>query len=149
MSKAKSTAEKATLATESAVHNGADAISDSFKKAVKGYETAVEFSKENIEAYKESAAIAGRAAETIGGEIMAYSKQSIEDSVAAGKAIMASKSIHEAIELQTDYAKSAFEAYVSQMSKFGELFATTTKDSFAPIQGRVQAFVEGAQSLRA
>ena len=56
-----------------------------------------------------SATVAGKGAETLNNEIYAYSKQSIEDSIAAGKAVLGSKSVHEAFEIQTDFAKSAFE----------------------------------------
>ena len=51
--------------------------------------------------------------------------------------------------MQTDYAKSAFEAYVGELTKFSELFTSTTKSTFAPLQGRVQAWVEVVQSARA
>ncbi len=70
-------------------------------------------------------------------------------SLAPTKALMATKSVHEAFELQTDFAKTAFDGYVSQMTKLGEIFASTTKDSFAPIQGRVQAWVDVVQNARA
>ena len=96
-----------------------------------------------------AANVAGKGAETLHNEIYAYSKQSIEDTVAATKALMASKSVHEAFELQTDFAKTAFDAYVSQLTKISELMVSTTKDSFQPIQGRVQAWVETVQNVRA
>ena len=96
-----------------------------------------------------AANVAGKGAETLHNEIYAYSKQSIEDSIAAAKALMASKSAHEAFELQTGFAKSAFEAYVSQLTKLSELMTATSKESLAPIQGRVQAWVDVVQSARA
>ena len=45
-------------------------------------------------------------------------------------------------KLQTDFAKSAFEDYVAELTKFNQLFTATAKDSFAPLQGRAQAWVE-------
>ena len=48
---------------------------------------------------------------------------------------MGSKSVHEAFEFQTDFAKSAFESYVAELTKFSELVTATTKDTFAPLQG--------------
>ena len=47
------------------------------------------------------------------------------------------------------YAKSAFEAYVSELTKVSDLFTSATKETFAPLQGRVQAWVEVVQSARA
>jgi len=74
---------------------------------------------------------------------------SIEEAVSATKAVLGSKSIHEAFEFQTDYAKSAFEAYVGELSKITELATSATKDSFAPFKGRVQAWLDTVQSVRA
>ena len=62
---------------------------------------------------------------------------------------MASKSVHEAFELQTSFAKTAFESYVAQMTKLSELMVATSKETFQPIQGRVQAWVDVVQSARA
>ena len=61
----------------------------------------------------------------------------------------ASKSVHEALELQTDFAKTAFDTYVGQMTKLGEIFQTSAKETFAPLQSRVQAWVEVVQNTRA
>ena len=115
----------------------------------KSYDVVLGYGKDTAEACLKSATIAGKGAETLHGEIYAYSKQSIEDSIAASKAIMSAKSVHEAFEFQTDFAKSAFETYVGELSKFGELMTATTKESFAPLQGRVQAWLDVVQSARA
>jgi len=149
MSKAKTAAEKTSASAETAFLNGADALKVGFEKAVKSYDTVLGYGKDTVEAYMKSATIAGKGIETINSEIYSYSKDAIEESIAAGKAILGSKSLHEAFELQTDYAKSAFEAYVGELTKFSDLFTSTTKDTFAPLQGRVQAWVEVVQSSRA
>jgi phasin family protein len=96
-----------------------------------------------------SATVAGKGVESINNELYSFSKQSIEDSVAATKAVMGSKSVHEAFEFQTDFAKSAFEAYVAELSKISELATAATKDTFAPFKGRVQAWLDVVQNSRA
>lgn len=149
MSKAKSAGEKATATAETALENGAAALKTGLEKALKGYDAFVTYGKDNAEAAMKSATTAGKGIETINSEIYSYSKQSIEDSVAATKAVLGSKSIHEAFEFQTDYAKSAFEAYVAELSKISELATATTKDSFAPFKGRVQAWLDTVQTVRA
>jgi phasin family protein len=149
MSKAKTAAEKTTASAETTFLNGAEAMKAGFEKAVKSYDTVLGYGKDTAEAYMKSATLAGKGIESINSELYSFSKDAIEESIAAGKAILGSKSIHEAFELQTGYAKSAFEAYVSELTKFSELFTSTTKDTFAPLQGRVQAWVEVVQSARA
>ena len=134
---------------EAAFKNGSETLKTNFDKAVKGYDQILGFGKDTVEAYVKAANVAGKAAETIHNEIYAYSKQSIEDSVSAAKAVMASKSAHEAFELQTGFAKAAFEGYVGQLTKLSQLLTATSKESFAPIQSRVQAWVDVVQSARA
>ncbi len=148
MSKAK-VADKATATAETALENGAAALKTGLEKALKGYDAFVTYGKDNAEAVTKSATVAGKGIETINSEIYSYSKQSIEGSVAATKAMLGSKSVHEAFEFQTDYVKSAFEAYVAEMSKITELATATTKDSFAPFKGRVQAWLDTVQTVRA
>ena len=152
MAKAKTAGEKlngTTETIETAFKTGTEALKANFDKAVKGYDELLGFSKDTVEAYVKAANVAGKGAETLHNEIYGFTKQSIEDTIANAKAVMASKSAHEAFELQTGFAKSAFESYVNQMSKLGELMVATSKQTFEPIQGRVQAWVDVVQSARA
>jgi phasin family protein len=134
---------------ETAMKTGTEALKTGFEKAVKSYDQIVGYGKETVEAYTKAANVAGKGAETIHNELYAYSKQSIEDSIAAAKAVMGAKSVTEAFELQTSFAKTAFEAYIGQVTKMGEIFTAASKETFEPIQGRVQAWVDVVQSTRA
>jgi phasin family protein len=134
---------------ETAFKTGTEALKAGFEKAVTNYDHLLGYGKDTVDAYVKSANAAGKGAETLHNEIYAYSKQSIENSIAQTKALLGSKSVHEAFELQTDFAKSAFDAYVSEMTKLSELFVSTTKQTFEPLQGRVAAWVEVVQTARA
>lgn len=151
MAKNKITEETLNAAehVESTMKNGAEALKTGFEKAVKNYDHFVGFGKETVEAYTKAANVAAKGAETLNNEIFAFSKQTFENTVAQTKALMATKSVHEAIELQSDFAKTQFDGYVSKMTQLSEIVVATTKDSFAPIQGRVQAWVDVVQNARA
>jgi phasin family protein len=149
MSKAKTAADKAAATAEYAMANGAEAFKAGFEKAIKNYDLVLGYGKETAEAVMKSATIAGKGVESLNNELYVYSKQSLEDSITATKAIMGSKSLHEAFEYQSDFAKSAFESYIGEVTKFGELFTAATKDSFAPLQGRVEAWLDVVQTSRA
>ena len=149
MTKAKTAGEKATATAETALENGAAALKTGLEKALKGYDAFVGYNKDTAEAVMKSATTAGKGIESINSEIYSYSKQSIEDGVAATKAVLSSKSVHEALEFQTDYAKSAFEAYVAELSKISELATAATKETYAPFQGRVQAWLDTVSVARA
>jgi len=149
VSKTKSTDQKASSAATAEIYAGAETLKSGFEKTAKAFETAADFSKGNIEAYVESATVAGEGFRTISSEISLYSKKSFEESIAATKAIMASKSIHEAIEFQSSFARMAFGAYVGQMKLLNELYMGTMKDTLAPVQARVEAFTKIAQNATA
>jgi len=134
---------------ESAINNGADAVKAGFDKAFRGYDHFLGYGQETLEAYLKAANAAGKGAETFHNEFFAWSRQSLEEGVNAAKAVMASKSVQEAIELQTDFARSAFDGYVNEMSKLGEIMTNAARDSLAPLKGRVQAWVDTVQSTRA
>jgi len=134
---------------ETAFKNGTEALKVTFEKAVKNYDSLLGYGKDTVEAYVKSANAAGKGAETLHNEIYAFSKQSIEDSIATAKALLGTKSVHEAFELQSDFARSAFDSYVSELTKLSELFVSTTKEAFEPLQGRVAAWVEVVQTTRA
>ena len=146
MTKGKTAADKASATAEINFNAGADALKAGFDKAIAGYDNVVGYSKDNAEALIKSATVAGKGAETLQNEIYSYAKQALEDSITAGKAILGAKSVHEAIEIQTDFAKTAFENYVAELTKFNQLFTATAKNSFAPLQGRAQAWVEVVQN---
>lgn len=133
---------------ETAIKTGSEAFKTGFDRAVKNYDQFLGYGRDTVEAYMRAANAAGKGVETLHNEFYAFSKQSVEDSISATKALMGSKSVHEALELQSDFAKSAFDNYVSQVTKMGEIVSSTTKEAFEPLQGRVQAWVEVVQSTR-
>ena len=147
MTKAK-TADKATATAESAINNGAAAFKAGFEKAIKGYDSVLDYSKDTVEAVMKSATAAGKGTEALNNQIYAYSKASIDESLSVTKALLSSKSVHEAFETQSEFAKSAFESYIGEMTKIGELLSAATKDSFAPLKGRAQAWLDVVQAAR-
>ena len=128
---------------------GAEAFKNSFEKATKGYDQLFSYGKQMMEAYLKSANAAGKGVESFHNEIFSFSKQAIEDNMAAAKALMASKSAHEVFELQTDFAKQAFDTYVGEATKLGEIVTATTKDAIEPLQTRMQAWMNMVNTSRA
>jgi phasin family protein len=105
-------------------------------------------SKQNLEALTASATAAQKGAEALSKQALEYSKTSWEHSVAAAQTIVQARSVQEMIELQTNYAKSAMEVYMSEVSKMTEIMTSSVKDSFKPINERMTASVEKLQAAR-
>ena len=105
-------------------------------------------SKQNLEALTASAAAAQKGAEALSAQVASYSKTSWENGVAAAQTISQARSIQELIELQTNFAKSAMETYLSEVTKMTETLTGSVKESFKPINERVTATVETFQAAR-
>jgi phasin family protein len=147
--KAKKSVENGAEAVEAAIKNGTETLKDGFDKFASSYEQMIAFNKETAEAVIECATKAGKGVETINSEVFTFSRQYMDDGIAATKAILSSKSLQEVVERQTEYTKSVLEAYVAEMSKVRELALDTAKAASEPLQARVTAFAELVQSQAA
>jgi phasin family protein len=127
---------------------GNQAFKDSVEKSLAGLNEMNAHSKKNLEAVVASVTAATKGAESLGAQAMAYSKVAVENQVAAAKALSGAKSVQEAVELQTSWAKSAMELYMAEVGKMGETVAAAVKDSMKPLNERVTATVEKLQSVK-
>lgn len=141
-------ANGASETIESMVKSSSDAVKQGFDRAAKSYDSLASFNRATLEAFIQSANVATKGFESINAEVLAFSKQAMEDTVAAAKAAITAKSIQELIEVQSDFAKSSFDSMVGQASKFGDLMVSVAKETAEPINGRTAAFVELVQSAR-
>ena len=104
--------------------------------------------KRNLEAVVASVTAATRGAEALGAQAMEYTKASLEGQAEAARQITTARSMQEVIELQTSFAKSAMEAYMTQMTRASDTLSTAVKDSMAPISARATAMMETVQAAR-
>jgi GNAT superfamily N-acetyltransferase len=59
-----------------------------------------------------------------------YSKKVFENSTKALEKVVGAKSIEDAIEVQTKYAKMTYEAHIAEMKKLGEMYASLMQTAF-------------------
>jgi len=104
------------------------------KTMVKNFEDLQQVGKENVDAAMKSIGALTKGAQAIAVEVADYSKKSFEDSSAALEKMFGVKSIDKAFEVQTEYAKSAYEGFVAKASKIGELYADLAKESYKPFE---------------
>ena len=72
--------------------------------------------------------------QTLATEMTDYSKRSFEDGVATFQKLATAKSVPEALEIQTTYAKSSYENYMQQMTKIGAMYQNFAQDAFKPFE---------------
>lgn len=72
--------------------------------------------------------------QTIAAEMTDYTKRSFEESTATFEKLLSAKSVEQAFEIQSGYAKRAYDGYMHQMSKMGTLYADLAKEAYKPVE---------------
>ena len=83
--------------------------------------------KEQFEAVSAAAAAVTKGWQSIAAETTDYSKKSFEKSRILAEKLIAVKKIDEAIQLQSDFAKTAYEDFVAEATKLGELYSASPR----------------------
>ena len=106
---------------------------DTNKKSKEAVDTALKTYSETAKGFQ---AIAAEAAD--------YSKKSFQDAVTHFETLAGVKSFEAAFELQTNYARSAYENFVSETTRLGEMYADLAKSAYKPYEAPVAAAVTKA-----
>ena len=93
--------------------------------------------KDNMDATLKSFGAVSKAGQAIAAEVADYSKKSFEEGSKVMEKLLGAKSLEKAIEIQTDYAKTAYEGFVAQATKIGELYADLAKETYKPFESYV------------
>lgn len=141
-------AETAKATAERFAETGNQAFKETVEKSLAAMADMNSHSKRNLEAIVASVTAATKGAETLGAQVTAYSKKAAEDHMAASKTLTSAKSLQEAVELQTAYAKSFLDAYLAEMNRWSDTVSGSVKESLRPINERVSAVVEQFQTAR-
>jgi hypothetical protein len=89
-------------------------------------------SKDNIDAMTKSFGVMPKAVQAIAVEMAEYSKRSFENGAKAIQNLLAVKSLDKAMEVQSEYAKTAYENYTAQITKLGQFYSELAKEAFNP-----------------
>ena len=115
---------------------------------IKSLEDVQKFSKEGFEAYTASAAALTKGLQTIAAETADFSRKSFEKNSQLFEKVAAVKSIDTALEVQSGFAREAYEAYVGQVTKLGEIYAAAAKDAFKPFESTFAQFTGKAAAAK-
>ena len=77
--------------------------------------------------------------QAIAAEMTDYTKRSFEEGTSTVEKLMTAKSIEQAVEIQTGYAKRAYDDYMHQVSKLGGLYAELAKEAYKPVEKALQS----------
>lgn len=101
---------------------------------LKNFDDLQQVGKENMDSALKSWGALSRGSQVIAAEMADYSKKAFEDGTAALEKLFGVKSFDKAIEVQTEYAKTAYEGFVAEATKLGELYTDLAKETYKPFE---------------
>jgi hypothetical protein len=72
--------------------------------------------------------------QAIAAEVTDYSKEAFENGTRAFEQLLGAKSFEQVIEIQSQYAKKAYDTYIAELSKLGEMYAGLTRNAYKPVE---------------
>ena len=99
---------------------------------LKNFDEVQKFGKDNMDMAMKSFGAVSKSLQAIAVEVADYSKRSFEDSTAAMEKLFGAKTLEKAIEVQSDYFKTAYEGFVSEATKISELYKAFAREAFTP-----------------
>ena len=104
---------------------------------MQSFEQAGKFGKEYMDTGLKSFASLSKNMQAIAVEATEYSKKAYETGSAAIEKLASAKSMDKALEVQTEYARQAYEGFVAQATRMGELYADMAKEAYKPFESVV------------
>ena len=107
-----------------------------------------ELQREGLTAAAEAARVSAKGAQELNTRGLAYFQGAMGNWMEATCTMAGAKSFQEAVELQTNFAKSALDEYMSQMSAMSSLMADTMREASEPLQAHAGQFVEKLHAVK-
>jgi phasin family protein len=117
-------------------------LTQGMKTMMKSTEDLVAFGQANLEAFMKSGQIWSAGVQELTKQMATSAKASFEESVSTFKAISTAKSVKEAMDLQSTFAKAALEKAMAESNKLTDASIKLTEQTLAPITARVTVAVE-------
>jgi phasin family protein len=117
------------------------------EKGTRAFAEASDFAKGNVEALVASGRAAARGVETLSQDAADFGRKSFETATTAVRGLSTAKSPAELFRLQSDYARSAFDASIAQASKTSETLIKIMGEVFEPLSSRTTLAVDKVRSV--
>ena len=101
----------------------------------------------NVEALVEAGRVASEGARSIGQNVVASSRNGVEQTADAIRTLAEAKSPTEYLQLQSEFARASFDRAVAETSKLTESLVKLAGEAFQPLSNRASANAERFNSL--
>jgi len=110
--------------------------------AVKGFDDVAAFSRGNLEALMEAGSACSKGLEEIKAQMVAATRDALEDSVKTAKAFSGARTAKDFLDLQSRFMQDEYEKLVATTTRFGEMAMKLSQDVYAPLTARASAFAD-------
>jgi hypothetical protein len=100
-----------------------------------GFDEFQKAGKDGMDNVVKSAGVWTKGFQSLATESADYSRSAFENGAKAFEKLVAAPSLDKAVEIQADYFRSAYESYVGQATKVGEIFTAMARDAYKPYEG--------------
>jgi hypothetical protein len=104
------------------------------------FDDAQNFGKQGFEAFIASATAMSKGYQAMAQEMADFAKKAVELNSATFEKATTARSFERVAEVQQTYAKEAYEAFVAQSTKLGEMYKTAATDAYKPFESSMAAF---------
>jgi phasin family protein len=122
--------------------NAGERSQDIVKKSQKVSEELADLARANVEALVEAGRVASEGARSIGQDVVATSRDGVEQAADAIRSLAEAKSPTEYLQLQSDFARASFDRAVAETSKLTESLVKLAGEAFQPLSNRATANAE-------
>jgi hypothetical protein len=105
---------------------------------IKNYDDIQKLSQANMETSMKAFGELTKNWQSLAAEFANYSKRSFEDGTQTFEKLLAVKSVDQAVELQTSYAKRQYDEYMQQMTKITGMYTDLAKEAYKPVERAIQ-----------
>jgi hypothetical protein len=93
-----------------------------------------------LEAASRSFGEANKGFQALAAEMMEYSKSAFDDAIRTWEQLIGVRSLEQAIQIQSDYAKRVYENHMAEFKKLGEMTVGMVRDASKPVEDASRKF---------
>lgn len=91
-------------------------------------------SREGFDAATRSFGAMNKGVQALAAEMTDYSKRTFDDVFRAWEQLLTAKSVDQVIEIQSQYAKKAYDTHMTEISRLREMYVAIARDASKPVE---------------
>lgn len=122
--------------------NAGERGQDGVRRSQQVVEQLADITRGNVEALAEAGRLAAEGARSLSRDVIAKSREGVEEAADAIRTLAEAKSPTEFVQLQGEIARASFDRMVAQSSRFTESFVKLAGEAVQPLSNRASANAE-------